>query len=476
MFSLSSEPLQITSIKKEGAGGFVTFEGKVRDHADGRKVIRLEYEAYPELAQSEGESLARDAIEKFSLESVTIQHRVGILEVGETAVIIQVAAAHRREAFAGCEWIIDQLKVRIPIWKRETYVDGESGWVGADAPSPFQDEEFFKRQMKLPEVGEKGQEKLALARVLLIGVGGLGSASLPYLVGGGVGTIGLVDADHVSLNNLHRQVIYQAQDVGRSKVERAANFAKKLCPGVQIEQFPVQVDEHNIDTLVKSYDWIVEGTDSLRTKEIVNAACKRWRKPLVTASVHRLEGHLCTILPDGACLNCLFPDWPADQCVGTCAESGVLGVVPGLMGVLQATEVLKGILEIGTLYSSELLLVDLLSGQMTSLIRNQRTDCPGCRGELTTRLAVECDSLEAARETIGDVTIIDVRELDEKPDLKIENKRCPTSSLNLTTISGPALIVCASGTRSYQVVSRLHAMGITDVLSLKGGISSLESK
>ncbi len=129
MFKLASEPIVSTTLNQEGAGGFVTFEGKVRNQAEGRPVNRLEYEAYVELAESEGRKLVQEAIEKFSLISAEVIHRIGVLELGETAVLIQVASPHRREAFAGCEWIIDQLKVRVPIWKKEHFADGDSVWV-----------------------------------------------------------------------------------------------------------------------------------------------------------------------------------------------------------------------------------------------------------------------------------------------------------------------------------------------------------
>jgi molybdopterin synthase catalytic subunit len=129
MFKLTSDPIVAQTLDQKGAGGFVSFEGKVRNEAEGRPVNRLEYEAYPELAESEGAKLVQEAIERFGLISANVIHRIGVLELGETAVLIQVAAPHRREAFAGCEWIIDELKLRVPIWKKEHFADGESVWV-----------------------------------------------------------------------------------------------------------------------------------------------------------------------------------------------------------------------------------------------------------------------------------------------------------------------------------------------------------
>lgn len=174
MFRLTDVPITQEPMLVEAAGGFVTFEGKVRNHAMGRSVIRLEYEAFPDLAIPEGVALLEEAKAKYGLLSASVIHRTGLLEVGDTAVLIQVAAAHRHEAFAGCEWIIDQLKHRVPIWKKEHFADGDSGWVGADVPSPNEDlyRALVQRQRSTEEVGEVGQTAIREAKVLMVGVGG----------------------------------------------------------------------------------------------------------------------------------------------------------------------------------------------------------------------------------------------------------------------------------------------------------------
>ncbi len=476
MFELTDQAIVSTPRVHEGAGGFVSFEGKVRNHANGQEVILLEYEAHPELAKQEAEKLIGEAKDRFGLLDVAIIHRVGVLEVGETAVLIQTAAAHRREAFAGCEWIIDQLKFRVPIWKRETYADGDSGWVGADAVTPNLgvEEGYFQRQIRLQDIGVEGQERLKAARVLLVGVGGLGSGSLPYLVGAGIGTVGLVDFDEVDLSNLHRQVIYQAQDVGRSKVERAVAFATKLHPGVKAETHPFAITADNVDSLVGAYDWVIDGTDSLSVKFLLNAACRRHGKILVSASVHKFEGHLLTISSDGPCLQCLYPEIPADNCVDSCAETGVLGVTPGTLGILQANEVLKGILGYGELLTEDLLLVDLRSCETRRLRRSIVAGCPGCKGVYQeTKLSYEFDSLADASRSLGSFEVIDIRELGETPPLTIPHRRIPLSQLDLQTIFGNTVVICASGTRSGQVVSRMRANGPVTVFSLKGGVAGL---
>lgn len=477
MFELRDAPFEIRELAHDGAGGFVSFVGKVREESQGRRVLQLEYEAYPEMAITEGEALASKAIERFGLLSVEIIHRTGVLQIGETVVSIQVAAAHRREAFAGCEWIIDQLKFRVPIWKREVYEDGDSGWIGTD-PAPRNVQLYAaltKRQKRLEEVGEDGQRKLKEARVLLVGVGGLGSASLPYLVGAGIGTLGLVDPDDVEISNIHRQILYGTDEVGRAKVERAAAFARRMNPDTQIETHPIHLDPSNVDSLVEAYDWIVDGTDSLEVKFLLNAACRRAGKPFVTASVHRFEGHLMTVLPDGPCLRCLFPEAPASGCVGTCAETGVLGVVPGLFGVLQANEVLKGVLGYGQVNGENMLLIDLRTGESTSLQRQRRADCPICTGtdeELGDSLEIE--TLGKANQRFPSYELIDIREHYEQPPLPMPHRREPMSNYHHTATDSPIILVCAHGVRSYALAARLRHLGYPEVYSLKGGLESID--
>ena len=474
MFRLSNEPLTPLPVTNDLSGGFVTFEGKVRNHAQLRQVLRLEYEAYDDLAISEGEKLVAEAIERYQLESATVIHRLGLLEIGETAVVIQTAAAHRREAFAGCEWILDQLKHRVPIWKKEYYADGDSGWVGADAPGPNPELEaqLTQRQRRLTEIGHEGQARLKAASVLLVGAGGLAAGCLPYLAAAGVGTIGLIDDDLVDLSNLHRQILFSVEDVGRLKVERAAQFVNRLNPTVEVHRHAERLTEANTDRFVTSYDWIVDGSDNLPTKFLLNEVCRRQGKPLVTASVHGFEGQLLTVLPDGPCLRCLFPTAPASRCVGTCAENGILGVVPGTLGILQANEVLKGILGYGGLLSCRSLLLDLRTGETMSLNRVPNPACPVCGGGTDMSDPCEIDSMIEASERFGEFILVDVREPDEVPALDTPHVRRPFLSLE-DLPEGNLVVVCETGTRSLRVAARCLAAGRSNVVSLRGGVANL---
>lgn len=470
-FQLSSEPICPASVSASAAGGFVTFEGKVRDHADGRAVTALEYDAYPEMAILQGETLLMEAMERFGLEDARAIHRTGALEIGDTAVVIQVAAAHRREAFEACEWIMDQLKWRVPIWKRESFEEGSSVWVGADSKQEAnEDQERFARQMRLPQVGPEGQARLQSARVLMVGAGGLGAGAIPPLVAAGIGTLGILDPDTVDLTNLHRQTLFQSSEVGRMKAERAAAFAKRLRPAVDVQAFPVRLDSGNAEQYVGSYDWIIDGTDSLETKFLLSAVCQKLNKPLITASVHQFEGQLLSVIPDGPCLQCLFPEVPPDHCVGTCAQTGVLGVVPLLLGALQANEVVKGILDL-PIYGDRMLLLDLMTLQTTTIRRTKRADCPGCAGVFErARAPWEIERLDE----FPGLQVVDIRDPDEIPLLNTPHLRVPPQDCYQQVWDRPTVFICATGRRSFRLVSDLRARGYDNLYSLYGGVENLQ--
>lgn len=236
----------------------------------------------------------------------------------------------------------------------------------------------YKRNILLPGVGEEGQLKLLQARVLLVGAGGLGSPVAYYLAAAGVGTIGLVDADTVDVSNLQRQILHRTADLGRPKVLSAREKLLDLEPGLNIEILQTRFSEDNAGDLVDRYDIVIDCTDNFSTRYIINEACLSHKKPFVYGGVLSFSGQVMTILPGrGPCFRCLYREEPGANVPG-CAELGVLGAVPGVIGTLQATEAIKYILGLGRLLVGRLLTYDALSATFYEVLLDADADCPSC--------------------------------------------------------------------------------------------------
>jgi adenylyltransferase/sulfurtransferase len=522
-FSFSSEPLDTrrcrAELERPEAGGYASFEGWVRDHNEGRKVQHLEYEAFESLAVREGERIVAEAIERFGVTAASCVHRVGSLGIGELAVWVGASSAHRGEAFAACRYIIDEVKHRVPIWKKEHYTDGDSGWVNCERcaaaahdHAPGHDHghdhahghaagdfashghehaaaQDYSRQIALPEVGREGQARLAAASVLVVGAGGLGVPVLQYLAAAGVGRLGIVDGDAVEASNLHRQPLYGIADVGRPKAVVAAERLRALNRDVHIDVHETKATAGNIDELVRGYDLVVECTDNFRAKFLVNDAVVRALKPAVFASVHQYEGQLQPYrpLPHWPCLRCIWPEAPRDGMVGNCAEAGVLGPVPATLGAMQAMQVLKRLLGLDAGEAPALVTVDLLSLETRRLIARRNPDCdhddPGASHESPANAA----PLELEFETLAEAfesgfELVDIRETWERmhdpPGLQIPT-HLPLSALVNGYVQFPTegryLVICAHGVRSLSVTEQLRAQGLTQVYSLHGGLASLRT-
>jgi len=505
------------SLADPSAGGYASFEGWVRDHNEGRTVQRLEYEAFEPLGIAEGERIVAEAVARFGVTRAACVHRVGSLGIGELAVWVGVSAAHRGEAFAACRYIIDEVKHRVPIWKKEHYADGNSGWVNCErcaaaprsggpeddhahshgpehghartddsarstAPAPD-----YSRQIALPEVGAAGQARLAAASVLVVGAGGLGVPVLQYLAAAGIGRIGIVDGDVVEGSNLHRQPLYGTADLGRPKAAVAAERLRALNRDVRIETHAVRATPDNIDALVAGHDLIVECTDNFRAKFLVNDAALRAQKPAVFASVHQYEGQLQIYrpLPHWPCLRCLWPEAPRDGLVGNCAEAGVLGPVPATLGALQAMQALKRLLGLDAGESPSLVTVDLLSLETRRLAARRNPACdhenPGNAHHSDEQpLELEFETLAEAFES--GLELVDIREAWERahdpPGLQIPS-HLPLSELVQGYAEFPAegryLIICAHGVRSLSLAEQLRSQGQAEVYSLRGGLAALRS-
>ncbi len=245
--------------------------------------------------------------------------------------------------------------------------------------------ERYSRHLLLPEVGEKGQLKLLNSKVLLIGAGGLGSPSALYLAAAGVGTIGIVDHDVVDRSNLQRQILHTEARVGTSKVGSAHEAIEQLNPDIKVVGYEHRLDSSNVEEIFADYDVIVDGTDNLPTRYLVNDACVKLGKPNVHAAVYRFEGQLTVFWPGhpenpSGCYRCMFPEPPPAGSAPSCSEIGVLGILPGVMGLLQATEVLKLLLEIGDPLLGKMLYYDALRTSFYELKLPKKPTCPHCAG------------------------------------------------------------------------------------------------
>ena len=242
--------------------------------------------------------------------------------------------------------------------------------------------ERYSRHLLLPEVGIDGQQKLLDARVLLLGAGGLGSPAALYLAAAGVGTLGIVDNDEVDLSNLQRQVIHSSERIGVSKVDSAEQTINALNPDVKVEKYPVRLGPDNIVEIISGYDIVVDGLDNFPTRYLLNDASVRLGIPVVSAAILGFEGQLSVFKPyDGPCYRCLFPVPPPAELAPSCGANGVLGVLPGTMGLLQATEVIKLILGEGEPLIGRLLMYDALSARVTEVKVRRDPDCPICSRE-----------------------------------------------------------------------------------------------
>ncbi len=242
----------------------------------------------------------------------------------------------------------------------------------------------YSRQIILPNVGGKGQDKILNAKVLVIGTGGLGAPCSFYLAAAGIGKIGLIDCDNVEINNLQRQIAHTTGDIGVPKVESAKKRLNGLNPDVNIQTYSLRVDSTNILDIIKDYDCVVDGTDNFPTRYLANDACVIAKKPLVHAGIFRYDGQIMTILPgEGPCYRCLFPEPPPPGAVPSCQEGGILGVVAGVLGVLQANEVLKLVLWIGNVLSGKLLIFNALDSSFRTVKVPKDKDCPICSAHPT---------------------------------------------------------------------------------------------
>jgi sulfur-carrier protein adenylyltransferase/sulfurtransferase len=341
----------------------------------------------------------------------------------------------------------------------------------------------YSRQILLKEIGAEGQAKLRDARVLIVGLGGLGSPVMQYLAGAGIGFLGLIDADVLDASNLHRQPIYGLADIGKPKADLARAAIAAINPAVHVETHADRFNADNALELIRRHDIVVDCSDNFRTKYLINDAAVLAHKPAVFASVYQYEGQLQVYKPEPqhACLRCLWPDAIADGVVGNCAEAGVLGPVPGTFGTLQALLTLKILLRMDGQLEGELLLLDFMNFSSLKIKASRRAECraPKCAhieglAREDRDIEVTSDSLVAAAER--GFEIIDIRTIEEVAAHPAAARHIPMQELlanpGLLAAGRQALLVCATGKRSLAAAQALRKQGLA-VRSLAGGLQNL---
>ncbi|MGH8159578.1 MAG: ThiF family adenylyltransferase [Rhodanobacter sp.] len=386
-------------------------------------------------------------------------------------------------------------------------MDGDTAWVACahtyrehehephprhdhahDPVAPFAPD--YSRQIRLREVGEAGQARLAAAHVLVIGAGGLGCPVLAYLAGAGVGTLGIVDGDRLDASNLHRQTLYDARDIGERKVDLAARRIAALNPTVAVRTYAEPLHAGNIVDMFGHYDLVVECTDDLGSRYLSNDAAVLTGTPLILASVYQYEGQLqvITAKPREPCLRCLWPQEPAAGVAGSCVESGVLGPVPGVLGSMQAIEALKLLLDLPRPADHALLLINLLDGASQRLPIDAAQGC-AMHGGCVEAARIGLSHAQGARDMelkfvhlddaiAAGYTLVDVREAAEisAQPLHAPSQWIPSALIGERATelgNGPMLLVCASGRRSGIAARMLRGQGMLNIHSLAGGVAAL---
>ena len=352
----------------------------------------------------------------------------------------------------------------------------------------------YSRHLTMPEVGIDGQRRLKAAHVLCIGAGGLGSPAALYLAAAGVGTIGIVDFDDVDLSNLQRQILHGTKDIGRSKLKSARDRLRDANPNIEVELHECRFSSENASELVARYHLVVDGSDNFPTRYLSNDVCVFARRPNIYGSIFRFDGQSSVFAPHlgGPCYRCLFPEPPAPGTIPNCAEAGVLGVLPGIIGMVQAIEAIKLILGVGEPLIGRLLHFEALKMKFRELKLRRDPQCPVCGDAPTITApidyeqfcgiaadvpAISVHDLKRKRDVREAIQLIDVREPFEFEIARIDGaKLIPlgqlVNRLHELKRNGQTVVHCHTGMRSAQAVQMLRQTGFTNVYNLEGGINA----
>jgi len=495
MFELTDKPIDNAALRarleRPDAGACVVFEGWVRNHHLGQPVNELHYEAFDILARSEGDAILTEIGHRFTGCVVLCVHRTGALRVGELAVWIGAASAHRATAFQACRYAIEEIKRRLPVWKKEFHPDGAAEWVNCTAEATArgpQPADYYARQSALPEVGPEGQARLAAARVLIVGVGGLGCPAAVYLAGAGVGQLTLIDSGKVELSNLHRQILFGIDDVGADKAAVGAAALRARNPFIQAEALVTELTAQNARTLVAGRTVVLDCTDNFATRFVLHDACFPAGVPLVQAAVHRFEGTLDVFRRGaGGCLHCLRQNRgiaELEASAGSCAGGAVFGPAVGALGVMQAGEALKLILgRAGDETFQRTHLVNLLDCSMLAIAREADPACPVC-GKLPSQMTLAPSA--SARESVvldpGEIAALGnvcrIAQLDAGEVLDADRATAEFLTVPVDDVAQlreliektevPVILTCRHGLRSAATARLLRAEGRTNIYAQAG--------
>lgn len=501
MFEITDKAIDVDTLRHDladpAAGGMVIFEGVVRDHNEGRAVSALEYEIFVSMAEKEAARIMAEAQDQFDVIHLRGAHRFGLMGIGEMAVWVGASARHREAAFKACRYLIDEIKYRLPVWKKEHYVEGSSEWVDCEGCAhhhqpEFTEQEYYSRQTRMSDFGESGQASLGSARVLVVGAGGLGCPALSTLTGAGVGQITVCDGDILAVSNLHRQTLYGHQEVGQFKAQLATQKLHELNPLITINAVSENFSPVNAAALLAGHDVVLDCTDNFSTKFLLHDACYLARKVLVQASIYQYEGQIQVFDfrddSTAGCMRCTWPKIPAADCVGSCAEVGVLGAVATVLGGMQAMETIKYLAGRLSPATSATVLVDLQSLQTTAVKRPRDPSCPLCGDrpgivgiidqEYEPRQFWEIGMSEFSRNH-PQGHIVDIRSQEERGTpvgamASWENLPNPDHR-ELLDLAGQneVLLVCHVGVRTRRLVDELRAAGHQRFWSLWGGTAGL---
>ena len=467
MFSLTREPIDLATAmafhKNSQSGAFVSFEGWVRNHNQGKQVAALEYEIYRELAQKQGALILAEAQKKFNLHSLNCIHRFGLLKIGERAVWVGATASHRDDAFQATRYVIDEVKHRLPIWKKEHYVNEQPQWVSCLEKHHhvhFTESEYYEKQSKI-----LNQASLKKSRVLVVGAGGLGCPALQALAMAGVGEISVADFDKIEISNLHRQPLYAASLVGEKKALVAPGKLMELNPFVKVTGIDKRVDSQNVESLVKDVDLVLDCTDNMETKYLLHDACLSLQVPLISASIFKYEGQIRTYVPgsDDGCLRCRLKASPDDATIGNCNDFGVLGSAAMVLGAIQANEAISYLQRKLNATMAETLLLNVLDLSIIKIRNKKNEKCLFCEAPqfLAAAKSSFADFEIKADQIASDFELVDIRNQDD--DYLDRFKDSPKT----------VVIYCHRGFRSRRLVKEYRARGYSQFYSLIGGACSL---